>query len=103
MALFRPAVHLSENLRTLAALAGAGSGAASLPFDREFAVILGVALFFTFFAALPRAAALQRLVFDADPSLPRQLALVPAAGLLLLLCLSMVAWSPFSPFVYFRF
>ena len=103
MALFRPAGLLSENLRTLAALAGGGSGTAALPLDREFAVTLGVALVFTFFAALPGAAAIQRLVFDDDPSLPRQLALVPAAGLLLLLCLSMVAWSPFSPFVYFRF
>ncbi|MBK9965363.1 MAG: MBOAT family protein [Holophagales bacterium] len=103
MALFRPAGLLSENLRTLAALAGGGSGTAALPLDREFAVTLGVALVFTFFAALPGAAAIQRLVFDDDPSLPRQLALFPAAGLLLLLCLSMVAWSPFSPFVYFRF
>ncbi|MFN7990364.1 MAG: MBOAT family O-acyltransferase [Thermoanaerobaculia bacterium] len=103
MALFRPAARLSVNLGTLAALAGGGSGTARIEADAEFLVTLGVGLFFAFFAALPGAPAVQRLVFDEEPSLPRQLALVPAALLLLVLCLSVVVWSPFSPFVYFRF
>ena len=103
MALFRPGTRLADDVRTLGALFGAGSGTAGLAFGREFAVTLGAALFFAFFAALPGAAAVQRVVFDPEPSLPRQLALVPAALALLLLCLSAAAWSPFSPFVYFRF
>ena len=103
MALFRPAEHLGVNAGSLAALFGAGSGADALPLGREFLATLGAALFFAFFAALPGAAAVQRAVFDEEPSLPRQLLLLPFAIVLLVVSLAATAFSPFSPFVYFRF
>ncbi len=103
MALFRPSTHLDVNARSLAALVGAGSGTVALPLCRGFLATLGAALFFAFFAALPGAVRLQRVVFDEAPSLPRQLLLLPGALVLLVVSLAAAAFSPFSPFVYFRF
>lgn len=73
------------------------------PRDTEFLFTLSFALFFSFFAFTGRMEKIQQTVFYGPrPGLGLYAAAIGGLSILFV-CLSYVAWSPFNPFVYFRF
>ncbi len=101
MAFFRD-MPLADVGRLALALSGQG-GRAAQPLDAEFVTVLALGLLFAFWAVLPGGQASQARVFAGERGAAGHVAATLAALAGYVVGLSQAAWSPFSPFVYFRF
>lgn len=92
----------ASTLRYCLALVQPAQGFA-LPPGREFVFSLTLALLFACWAIRPAGVRAQAHVYAASHTTGAHLALFPASLALFVLSLARIAWSPFNPFLYFRF
>lgn len=81
------------------------TGGHGIPFKptTEHWITFGVALGFSLFAAVPLLKRLQDKLYADSQGSVGHLVLFPASILLFVFCLSSLTWSPYNPFLYFRF
>jgi alginate O-acetyltransferase complex protein AlgI len=84
------------------ALFGHGTGITKI-IDTETWWLLGIGVFFSWFAALPYFQRVQDRIFAEEQSTLGHLALFGLSACLLILSLSMIVWAPYNPFLYFKF
>jgi alginate O-acetyltransferase complex protein AlgI len=84
------------------AMFGGGPGTGLVP-TMEFWLLAPVALAFAWMNALPFLRGIERRVFATTQTLPWHALLLPLSLGLFYLCLAIVSWSPYNPFIYFRF
>lgn len=93
---------LEQTRRYYAALAQPAAGFA-LPPGHELVFTVALALLFAFWACWPAAERVAARAYAVSHTTRTHLVLFPASLALFVLCLARVSWSPFNPFLYFRF
>ncbi len=75
----------------------------SIKLDSEFYLFFALAIFFSFFAALPRGQKIQDMIYVNAYSLKKHFAVVALSIVLFMLSISSITSFGFNTFIYFRF
>ncbi len=94
--------HLPSAFTYYRVLFSGGTGLASTPMTESW-IVFGCAVCFSLFAAVPILKRLQDKLYADTQGTLGHLLMFPMSVAVFVICLSLLTWSPYNPFIYFRF